>query len=119
MVVNHEKLKKVLVEIALGAGANAYEAEILADSIVDAELRGMSSHGLVRYPAYMNRIKQGMYATNVEPVVEKDDNAVVLLDAQNGLGAPMAMKAMEVAIERAAKYGISLVGVNHANHFTF
>ena len=59
MVVNHEKLKKVLVEIALGAGANAYEAEILADSIVDAELRGMSSHGLVRYPAYMNRIKQG------------------------------------------------------------
>ena len=117
MVVNHEKLKEVLVQIAKNAGANDYESEILADSIVDAELRGMSSHGLVRYPSYMNRIKQGMYATDVEPVVEKDEGAMVLLDAQNGLGAPMAMKAMEVAIERAAKYGISLVGMNHANHF--
>ena len=117
MVVNHEKLKKVLFEIAKNAGANDYEAEILSDSIVDAELRGMSSHGLVRYPSYMNRVKLGMYATNVEPVVEKDEGAVVLLDAQNGLGAPMAMKAMETAMERAAKYGISLVGMNHANHF--
>lgn len=117
MVMNHEKLKAALYAIAENAGASAYEAEILSDSIVDAELRGMSSHGLVRYPSYMNRIRQGMYAVNVVPKVERDEGAVVLLDAQNGLGAPMAMKAMEIAVERAEKYGISLVGVNHANHF--
>jgi len=117
MVVNHEKIKVVLTQIAKNAGASDYEAEILADSIVDAELRGMSSHGMVRYPSYMARIKQGLYATKAEFRVERDEGAVVLLDAQNGLGAPAAMRATELAVERAGKYGISLVGVNHANHF--
>ncbi len=117
MIVNPEKLKQLLYDIAKKAGASEYESHILADSTVDAELRGMSSHGAVRYPSYMARVRQGMYAVDTLPVVEKDEGAVVLLDAQNGLGAPAAMKAMELAIERAEKHGIALVGVNHANHF--
>lgn len=117
MVVKAEDLKKVLYNIAVAGGCSEYEAEILADSTIDAELRGMSSHGAVRYAPYMARIKQGMYATHVEPGIERDEGAVVLMDAKNGLGAPIAMKAMEVACDRAAQYGISLVGVNHGNHF--
>ena len=117
MVTNPEKLRKILYEIAIKAGTSEYEAEILADSTVQAELRGLSSHGVVRYPAYMNRIRQGMYATHVTPVITKDAGGMVQLDGLNGLGAPVAMKAMELAMERAAEHGIALVGVNHGNHF--
>lgn len=117
MVINTEKLRKILYEIAIKAGTSEYEAEILADSTIQAELRGLSSHGVVRYQPYMNRIRQGMYATHVTPVITKDVGGMVQLDGLNGLGAPVAMKAMELAMERAAEHGIALVGVNHGNHF--
>ena len=117
MLANPEKLKRALFEIALNAGTSRYEAEVLADSTIFAELRGLASHGVMRYPSYMERIRQGLYATNVTPQITRDAGAVVHLDGLNGLGAPVAMRAMELAMERAEKYGISLVGVNHGNHF--
>ena len=119
MIANPEKLKNVLYDIAIKAGTSQYEAEVLADSTVQAELRGLSSHGVVRYPSYMKRIQQGMYATNVTPAITCDAGSLVQLDGLNGLGAPLAMQAMELAVERAAKHGIALVGVNHGNHFGY
>ncbi len=117
MIADPQKLKDTLREIALHFGVSGYEAEVLADSTVFAELRGLSSHGVVRYPSYMERIRQGLYATGVTACITRDEGAVVHLDGQNGLGAPLAMQAMELAMDRARKYGISLVGVNHGNHF--
>lgn len=119
MIVDHRKLRDTLTRIALKGGAGEYEAKVLADSTVEAELRGLSSHGVVRYPPYMARIKQGMYAVKTEPRIERDEGALVLLDAQNGIGCAAAMRGTELAVERAKQYGIALVAMNHANHFGF
>lgn len=117
MRVNPDRLKDVLYRLALGAGASEYEADILSDSTVQAELRGMSSHGVVRYPSYIERISLGLYAAKTEPEVIIDAGSLLLIDGKNGIGAPLAMRAMELCVARASQTGACFAGVNQGNHF--
>ena len=117
MLVNPDKLKDILYQLAVGAGAGEYEAKILSDSTVQAELRGMSSHGVVRYPSYIERISLGLYAVKTEPEVITDAGSLLLIDGKNGIGAPLAMRAMELCVARASQTGACFAGVNHGNHF--
>lgn len=117
MIVSADKLKQALYQLAIKAGASEYEADTLSDSILMAELRGMSSHGLVRYPSYIERISLGLYANHVTPEITKDAGALLLVDGKNAIGAPLAMKVMEMCVERARQTGVCFAGVCHGNHF--
>lgn len=117
MLVNPDKLKCVLHQLAVKAGASEYEAAVLSDSTVQAELRGMSSHGVVRYPSYIERISLGLYAVKTEPEVTIDAGSLLLVDGKNGIGAPLAMRVMELCVERASQTGACFAAVNHGNHF--
>ncbi len=117
MRVNPEKMKQALIEIAMKVGCNATEAADLAENIVLSEMRGMSSHGVMRMPSYMERIEMGLYATNVTPEIIQDGGTLLLLDGKNGLGAPVAKAAMRLCVERAKETGVAFVGVCHGNHF--
>lgn len=117
MFVNPEKLKEFLYQAALRAGTGEYEAKILSDSTVEAELRGMSSHGVVRYPSYIERISQGLYAVKTEPKIITDAGSLILINGGNAIGAPLAMRVMELCVERASETGVCFAGVNQGNHF--
>ena len=117
MIIGHEKLGSILREIALRAGTSEFEAETMAESVVLAELRGLSSHGVVRYPSYVERISMGLYATHVEPEITKDAGTLFMVDGKNAIGAPLAMWTMRRCVDRAAEHGVCFAAVNHGNHF--
>ncbi|MBS1890339.1 MAG: Ldh family oxidoreductase [Actinobacteria bacterium] len=92
-------------------------ASALAEGLVDADMRGVPSHGVMLVPMYAERIGAGSVSTATEGEVVTDLGAIAVLDAKNALGILTGDQAMGLAIERARQFGIGAVAVRHAFHF--
>ena len=99
------------------AGLSPEDAAALSDSVIFAECRGVSSHGLMRLPGYIARLRSGAAARNVPMPFTMESGAVARLDAQNALGQLAGRRAAAKAEELAKAYGVSFVAVAHSNHF--
>lgn len=94
------------------------DAEIIANTLLFAELRNIKSHGLVRLPAYIKRLETGVVNRDAKMYFRDNKaSAIRLLDADNGMGQIAGYKAMSQAIEIARVYGIGMVLVKDSNHF--
>ncbi len=82
-----------------------------------ADLMGISSHGVQRIRRYVGGIKVGSVNVNPDIRIVRDMGAAVLLDGDNGPGQVVGTRAMEIAIERAEKYGVGVVGVRRSHHY--
>jgi len=94
------------------------EAAVCADVLIAADKRGVDSHGVGRYkPIYLDRIWAGtqLPRTNFEVVRETPTTAVI--DGHNGMGHYIAKRAMEMAVEKADRYGIGMTAVRNSTHF--
>ena len=103
-------------EVLVNVGVPNADAAITTEIIMQAERFGVSSHGLVRLPHYVNRILQG--SINVHPQVQvvKQGEGTALVDGDNGLGQVVSHFAMKKAIE-LGKRSPSFVGVRRSSHF--
>lgn len=112
-----DELRRFLTEVFLSSGMPKEDAAWTAETLVQAELRGTSSHGVIRVPDYMRRLKTG--ANNPTPRVKvvKDAGALALLDGDNGMGQVVARKAMEDCLDRAEKHNVGIVVMQRSNHF--
>lgn len=95
----------------------AADAHLLADSLVAAELWGHSSHGMLRLPWYVERLRSGVMAAVAETSLAVDAGAVAVIDGNHGIGQVLTAKAVGLGIERARQHGISAVAVRNSNHF--
>jgi LDH2 family malate/lactate/ureidoglycolate dehydrogenase len=93
------------------------QAAVIAQIIVEADLRGIASHGVLRLPAYIHRVQTGTITARTEIKVVRQRGATLLIDAQHGFGQIAGVYAMQEAIKRAAQYGAGLVAVRNAGHF--
>ncbi len=93
------------------------DASLWADTLVRSDLRGHPSHGIFRLPWYVHRIEREVMRPVSDIKTLRDHRAVMLLDAQDGVGQVAAFRAMQIAIERAKTYGIAAVSVRRSNHF--
>jgi L-2-hydroxycarboxylate dehydrogenase (NAD+) len=93
------------------------EAEIVADVTVDADLKGFTSHGIGRFPQYLSGLKMGTIKSRTEISIERETVSTALLNGNHKFGHVVSYKGMEIAIDKAKKTGIGLVGINNSNHF--
>lgn len=93
------------------------DADLVSASLVEADLRGVHSHGVLLLPGYINRLKAG--GINPHPAVRvvRDTAATALLDGDNGMGQVVARRAMGIAIDKARHAGMGGVGVMHSHHY--
>jgi LDH2 family malate/lactate/ureidoglycolate dehydrogenase len=98
-------------------GADAEAAALVADCLVDADRRGVHTHGLVRLPSYVAQARAGEVVPGARPVVVREEGPTALLDARRGFGAVSGVAATDTAVERARRYGVGVVAVREANHF--
>ena len=103
------------VFVACGMGDT--DAEIVADHLVGADLRGVYSHGLMRVPNYVKRLQTGVTSATTRPKIVADDAAVAIVDGCNAMGQVVGVYAMELAIKKAQAYGTSFVAVRGSNHY--
>lgn len=114
--IQPEELKHLTVKRLVEAGVNPTEAQVVADVLVFADLRGVHSHGVLRVEHYVNRIRRG--GINLHPSYEVRwlKPSVGLLNAQGGLGHVSTKIATEAAISKAHTEGIALVGIQNNSH---
>ncbi|MEQ1612452.1 MAG: Ldh family oxidoreductase [Hyphomicrobiaceae bacterium] len=93
------------------------DAATVARCLVLADLRGVDTHGLMRLPVYLDRVRRGLVDPKPHLVVERKTPVVGALDGQNGLGYVTATHAMADAIATAQTYGIGIVSVRRSTHF--
>ena len=114
--VQASDLKELVIRRMVGAGTPADEAQIVADVLVFADLRGTKSHGVLRVEHYENRIRHGGINLAPELRVDAIRPAIAIIDAQGGMGHVAAKRATEEAIRRAKEHGIGVVGVKNSSH---
>lgn len=93
------------------------DAEVTAQCLVRADLRGVDSHGIIRLPGYLDRIERGLVNTRPNLRPEKVAATSVHLDGDNGLGFVVATRATADAVSMAHEAGIGMVGVRRSTHF--
>ncbi|WP_066160879.1 Ldh family oxidoreductase [Hydrogenophaga pseudoflava] len=98
-------------------GVPTADAHLLADSLVAAELWGHSSHGMLRLPWYVERLRSGAMQAVTQGALAQDSGAVAVIDGQDGIGQVLTMQAVHAGVERAKRFGVSAVAVRNSNHF--
>jgi (2R)-3-sulfolactate dehydrogenase (NADP+) len=98
------------------AGVPAEQAAITARCIVASDRWGIGSHGLMRLPFYLSRLKAGGINPTAQLKTVTDLPSLVVFDGDDGLGHWQLQKAAEIASERALINGVAAVGVGRSNH---
>lgn len=93
------------------------DAQVVAASLVDADLRGVSSHGVIRLPIYLSRLKNGVIPATAKIEIVKETESTAVIDGKDGLGQVVSKKAIDLLLEKAEKNAISAVTVRNSNHF--
>jgi LDH2 family malate/lactate/ureidoglycolate dehydrogenase len=110
-------LRDVVQRTFEAVGVPPEDAAAVAAGLVEADERGIASHGVQLVPMYVERIRAGSVTAVAAPSVVHEHGAVVQLDAGHALGIVTGDRAMGVAIERAREHGVGVVTVRHAFHF--
>lgn len=98
-------------------GLSAEDAKLLADSLVQADLWGHQSHGVMRTFWYGARIRSGATRADARPTIVFDGGAIAVIDGNHGVGQIVAREAMRQAISRCQQHGIGAVAVRNSGHF--
>jgi LDH2 family malate/lactate/ureidoglycolate dehydrogenase len=103
--------------VFLQAGVPGRSAALVAESLIQADLRGVDSHGVVRTPIYLKRCEKGMVDPLAKVEVVTEAAGMALIDGRNNFGAVIGTAALDLSIEKAREYGAAVVGVRGSNHF--
>ena len=98
------------------AGLPAGDADILAGLMVEADLRGSDTHGVIRLPLYLRRLKAGGVNPRPNIRIVREKPATALVDGDNGMGHLVMRFAAMTAIEKARQAGVGWVGARMSNH---
>lgn len=109
-------LSRTSSSIFRAAGAPDDIATLMAHSLVDANLAGHDSHGVIRVPSYIEQVQAGDLQPGVRPRVERDGVALVSVDGGWGFGQYAAHYCMDLALKKAAETQVALVTLTRSNH---
>ncbi len=115
--VKYADLHYFCADVLSKAGVPETDANIIADSIEYAHKSGNATHGVVRLPIYIKKIKSGMMSPVTTSTVVRESPAVTVIDANHGFGQVAGIRSMDLSIDKANRYGIGLVSVRHSNNF--
>ena len=116
-IISAEAMTRFCIAAMKEAGLSSEHAELLADTLVQADLRGVHSHGSMRIPIYFKGYEIG--GVNPKPSVKvlKDSGATAVMDGDDGLGLVVSYPAMKLAMDKAAEYGVGAVTIRRSNHY--
>jgi len=109
--------KQLAIDILTSAGVPPEHAAITAEQLMLADLRGVDTHGLMRLPNYIQRMRNGELEPAVEPVVERETPGTATVDGRHGLGQVVSHFSMSLAIAKARETGVGAVTAKNSSHF--
>ena len=116
LIVPADDLIADVAAIFASVGAAKPEADAIAEHLVDANLTGHDSHGVVRVPRYLDWLSRGFLVLGQEPSVVIESDALMLLDGNLGFGQVIGKQAVKRGIELARSKGLALIALRRAGH---
>ena len=110
-------VRLLAASIAQKVGVSANDASILADSLVDADVHGIGTHGVSRLNIYIRRIQRGLINARVELTVQRSTGGILVVDAGNGLGQVQACKVLDMLVPLAKTHGVAAATICNSQHF--
>lgn len=115
--VDAADLAGLVARLFAAAGLSEKAARLVAESLVDADLAGQHSHGVMLVDVYLDRLRHGSVSTWEEAQIVSERDGAVVLDARHTLGQLVGDQAIGIAVEHARKHGTGVVAVRHGFHF--
>jgi LDH2 family malate/lactate/ureidoglycolate dehydrogenase len=115
--VSPQRLREFVAAVYRSAGVPEADAAFVADTLVQADLWGHQSHGVLRVGWYYARLRSGAMRPVTAPRTVVDAGAIAVVDGEDGVGQLVAKHAIEEAVRRARLHGVGVVSVRNSNHF--
>ncbi|MEJ7778470.1 MAG: Ldh family oxidoreductase [Daejeonella sp.] len=114
---SEDRIRNFTVAVFEKMGCSAVHAQLAANVLIKADLRGIDSHGIARLSGYVRLWEKKRINTDPQIRIVHETPTTATVDGDSGLGLVVAPFAMQVAIEKAEKYGSGWVAVKNSNHF--
>jgi LDH2 family malate/lactate/ureidoglycolate dehydrogenase len=112
------KLRAWTEQVFQKVGVSKEDAVLLTDSLIEANLRGVDTHGITRMLCvYVKRMQVGVVNPKTELKVLREHPSTALIDCKNSIGQVASNYAMRMTIEKAKKTGVAFVATTHSNHY--
>ena len=113
-----DKLRVWTEKVFQKVGVSRDDSILFADSLIEANLRGVDTHGITRVLCvYVERIRKGVMKAKSNFVVIREKASSAVIDCNNSIGQVGAANAMRIAIEKARHTGVAFTAVTHSNHY--
>jgi uncharacterized oxidoreductase len=109
-------LVDIVAAIMHGGGSDAREARTIAQRLVDSNLVGHDSHGVLRVPKYLEWVRDGWLKPNTAPTVVFDSDTIAIIDGNRSFGQVTGEFATKLGIAKAAKTGLAMIGLRNCGH---
>ena len=115
-IVAAPKLVDLVTAVMEGAGSSSAEARAIATRLVDSNLVGHESHGVLRVGKYLEWVRDGTLRPNTAPEIVFDSDAIAIVDGRRGFGQVTGEFATRLGIAKARAKGIAMVGLRNCGH---
>ena len=116
MILAHERLRSLMEALFAAAGCGVSESACVARSLVEANLVGHDSHGVIRAPTYLEWLRAGKVRANQSPEVVLETEAFAVIDGQLGFGQVMGEAAVKLGVAKTSRHGMAAVALRNSGH---
>lgn len=116
MKIQADRLKDLVASMFARAGCGHEEAARVAHYLVEANLVGHDSHGVIRVPFYIGWLQEGKVLANQTIEIVLESEVLAIVDGQYGFGQTIGEQAVNLGIYKARKHGVSVVGLRNTGH---
>jgi uncharacterized oxidoreductase len=116
MKLRHDRLCGLVAAIFRAAGCQSAEAECVATHLVEANLVGHDSHGVIRVSHYVRWLGEGKVLPGRTIQVVFENEVIAVVDGQYGFGQTIGEQAMRLGIEKSARHGVAVIALRNSGH---
>ena len=116
MKISHERLKKLIQAIFVGMGCEPAEAERISHHLVQANLAGHDSHGVIRTQPYFGWLREEKVFANRKIEILVDTGTMAVVDGQLGFGQSIGQQTINLAIEKCREHGVAITALRNSSH---
>lgn len=116
MIVQSEALRSLVRKIFEASGCSPEESARIARYLVISNLTGHDSHGVIRVPRYVSLAREGKVLADRKITIVQDNDAMAVVDGNFGFGQTIGPQAVQLGIDKAAKYGVSIIALRNSGH---
>ena len=116
MIIESEKLIRIVAQTFAKAGCSDEEAERVARRLTSANLTGHDSHGVLRVPRYVWWMEQGDLVPGRKISIISENDMMAVVDGLQGFGQSVGEQAVQLGIDKAKKSGLSIIALRNTGH---